>query len=59
MIILFRALNLISDKDIIRRICYDPNDRHMMEALKPSLEESADIKKREDALDFIGRRGNT
>ena len=37
--ILFRALNCISDKEILDRICYDPNDSHMMEAMRASLEE--------------------
>lgn len=59
MVLLFRALGLLSDRDILSRISYSTNDRHMMEAMRPSLEEAADLKRRDDALDFIGRRGNT
>ncbi len=59
VVLLFRALGLLSDRDILSRISYSANDRHMMEAMRPSLEEAAEVKRRDDALDFIGRRGNT
>ena len=59
IVILFRALNLRSDKSILEHICYDSNDKSMMEVMRPSLEEGFPIQNQEVALDFIGKRGNT
>lgn len=56
--IVFRALGVVSDEDILNHICYDRNDTQMLEMLKPSLEEAFVIQDREVALDFIGKRGN-
>ncbi|GER53278.1 DNA-directed RNA polymerase family protein [Striga asiatica] len=53
IIIVFRALGLQADKDILERICYDFNDVQMLELLRPSLEEAF------VALDYIGKRGST
>lgn len=55
--ILFRALNCISDKEILDKICYDPNDSHIMEAMRASLEEGTPFLTQEDALSYIGSRG--
>lgn len=39
LVVLFRALNCLSDKHILSRICFDcPDDTEMKEALRPSLE---------------------
>lgn len=57
IVVLFRALGLRSDKSIVEHICYDPNDKAMMEALRPSLEEGFPIQTQENALDYIGKRG--
>lgn len=59
IVILFRALNCITDKEIIENIIYDFEDVQMMEKLRPSLEEARDIQTRDNALDFIGKRGQT
>lgn len=40
IIIVFRALGFVADKDILEHICYDFNDVQMMELLRPSLEEA-------------------
>ncbi|KAK5166784.1 DNA-dependent RNA polymerase II [Oleoguttula sp. CCFEE 6159] len=56
--IVFRALGIVSDEDILNHICYDRNDTQMMEILKPCIEEAFVIQDREVALDFIGKRGN-
>lgn len=41
LIILFRALGCISDKEILTRICFGaPSDVELMETLRPSLEEA-------------------
>jgi DNA-directed RNA polymerase II subunit RPB2 len=58
LVILFRALNCTSDKQILTRICFDcPNDSDMREALRASLEEAKIIQSQEDALDYIAKRG--
>ncbi len=56
--IVFRALGVVSDEDILNHICYDKNDTQMLEMLKPCIEEAFVIQDREVALDFIGKRGN-
>lgn len=58
MAILFRALGITSDKQILNKVVYDPEDGGMCEALRPSLEESMMVITEEDALDFIARRGS-
>ncbi|QPG74030.1 DNA-dependent RNA polymerase II [Brettanomyces nanus] len=58
IVIVFRALGVIEDGDILQHICYDENDWQMMEMLKPCIEEGFLIQSQEVALDFIGRRGN-
>lgn len=56
--ILFRALNVVKDKDMIERIVYDLGDTEMLHLLDPSLEEAVTVQDSETALDWIGRRGN-
>lgn len=55
--LVFRALGVVSDEDILNHICYDRNDSQMLEMLKPCIEESFVVQDREVALDHIGRRG--
>ncbi|KAG9244771.1 RPB2, DNA-dependent RNA polymerase II second largest subunit [Calycina marina] len=57
--IVFRALGVVSDEDILNHICYDRNDTQILEMLKPCIEEAFVIQDREVALDFIGKRGNS
>lgn len=58
LVILFRALNCLSDKDILNRICFDcPDNTEMKEAFRPSLELAKMIETQEDALDYIAKRG--
>ena len=59
IVIVFRALGVVPDRDILQHICYDFNDTQMLEMLKPCIEEAFVIQDREVALDFIGRRGTT
>lgn len=59
MAIVFRALGIVSDEDILNHIVYDKNDTQMLELLKPSIEEGSIIQDRETALDWIARRGNS
>lgn len=57
--IVFRALGVVSDEDILNHICYDRSDTQMLEMLKPCIEEAFVIQDREVALDFIGKRGSS
>ncbi|KAL0769652.1 hypothetical protein Bca101_034802 [Brassica carinata] len=57
IIIVFRALGFVADKDILEHICYDFADTQMMELLRPSLEEAFVIQNQLVALDYIGTRG--
>ncbi|KAF3794981.1 DNA-directed RNA polymerase II subunit [Nymphaea thermarum] len=59
IIIVFRALGFVADKDILEHICYDFSDTQMMEMLRPSLEEAFVIQNQQVALDYIGKRGST
>ena len=40
IIVIFRALNFVTDKDILDHIVYEFNDPEMLELMKPSLEEA-------------------
>ena len=51
--IVFRALGIVSDEDILNHICRK-DDTQMLEMLKPCLEEAFVIQDRDVALDFIG-----
>jgi len=59
IVIVFRALGIESDREILEHIVYDLKDIQMMEALRPSLDEAAhgkDLGTKEAALDYIGKR---
>mmetsp|Transcript_70577 Transcript_70577/g.188361 ORF Transcript_70577/g.188361 Transcript_70577/m.188361 type:complete len:1176 (-) Transcript_70577:60-3587(-) len=59
IVILFRALGIESDREVLEHIVYNLEDMQMMEALRPSLDEAAqgkELNTREAALDYIGRR---
>ena len=56
--VVFRALGVVSDEDILNHIVFDRNDTQMLEMLKPCIEESFLIQDRAAALDYLGRRGN-
>ena len=55
LIIVFRALGMITDKDIVNVIVSDINDIDMLEKLRPSIEEARDIRTQEEALDFMSK----
>ncbi|KAF8581640.1 DNA-directed RNA polymerase II, subunit 2 [Ramaria rubella] len=57
--VVFRALGVISDRDILEHICYDMQDAQMLEMLKPCIDDGFVIQDRDVALDFIGNRGTT
>lgn len=45
--VVFRALGVISDRDILEHICYDMQDNQMLEMLKPCIDEGFVIQDRE------------
>lgn len=57
VIIVFRALGFVADKEILQHIVHDLNDNAMMELLRPSIEEAHWIMQQDVALDYIGKRG--
>lgn len=57
IVIIFRALGIVPDRDVLSHICFDPNDTSMLELLRPCIEEAFAVQDRDTALDFIGRRG--
>mmetsp|Transcript_7174 Transcript_7174/g.15859 ORF Transcript_7174/g.15859 Transcript_7174/m.15859 type:complete len:1170 (-) Transcript_7174:18-3527(-) len=59
VVIIFRALGFVADRDILEHIVYDLSDPTLMELVRPSLEEAFVIQNRSVALDFIGKRGST
>ncbi|ORY25614.1 hypothetical protein BCR39DRAFT_543279 [Naematelia encephala] len=56
VVIVFRALGIVPDRDVLNHICFDSNDNAVLEMLQPSIEEAFAIQDRDSALDFIGRR---
>jgi len=57
--LVFRALGIISDKEILERIVYDLDDARMLELLKPSIEEAFACQSRAVAEIYIGNRSQT
>ncbi|XP_065649764.1 DNA-directed RNA polymerase II subunit RPB2 isoform X2 [Hydra vulgaris] len=57
IMIVFRALGFVSDRDILEHIIYDFTDQEMMEMVKPSLDEAFVVQEQNVALNFIGTRG--
>ena len=57
--IVFRALGIVSDREIMEHVVYDFDDAEMMGKLEQTLIESREIGSRKAALDYIGTRGQT
>lgn len=57
IVIIFRALGIVPDRDVLAHICFDMNDTPILEMLRPCIEEAFAVQDRDTALDFIGRRG--
>ena len=53
--VVFRALGVISDRDILEHICYDMQDNQMLEMLKPCIDEGFVIQDREVGGDVLHR----
>lgn len=59
LVIVFRALGIVADKDILERIVYDFSDIAMLNACRCSIEDASPISTQEMALDYIAKRGAT
>ncbi|XP_075262853.1 DNA-directed RNA polymerase II subunit RPB2 [Convolutriloba macropyga] len=57
IMIVFRALGFVADRDILEHIIYDFDDPEMMEMVKPSLDDAFVVQEQNVALNFIGVRG--
>ncbi|KAA3672548.1 DNA-directed RNA polymerase II subunit RPB2 [Paragonimus westermani] len=57
VLIVFRALGFVADRDILEHIIYDFDDTEMREIIKPSLDDAFVIQEQKVALNFIGSRG--
>lgn len=57
IVILFRALGFVSDKDVMEHIIFDSTDWQKIELFKHSLDAAKDIRQQIVALDYIGKRG--
>lgn len=57
IMIVFRALGFVADRDILEHVIYDFDDPELMEMVKPSLDEAFVIQEQNVALNFIGTRG--
>ena len=40
IVIVFRALGIVPDREVLEHICYDQNDTAMLDMLKPCIEEA-------------------
>jgi DNA-directed RNA polymerase II subunit RPB2 len=58
IVIVFRALGFVGDRDIIEHIVYDFTDEDMMTRFRPSLDAASPIQNQIVALDYIGKRGS-
>lgn len=56
--ILMRALGCTSDKQILNKIVYDPEDQEMSEAFRSSLEKTMTVMTQDAALTYIAVRGS-
>eukprot|EP00928_Gymnodinium_smaydae_P009364 TRINITY_DN13497_c0_g1_i1.p1 TRINITY_DN13497_c0_g1~~TRINITY_DN13497_c0_g1_i1.p1 ORF type:complete len:1184 (+),score=293.29 TRINITY_DN13497_c0_g1_i1:133-3684(+) len=59
LVIMFRAMGIVADKDILERIVYDFSDIAMLNCCRNSIEDAAPINTQEMALDYIAKRGPT
>ena len=57
ILVVFRALGFVADRDILEHIVYDFGDTEMMEALRPSIEEALPINSQEVRAHYNAMRG--
>ncbi len=58
LVIVFRALGVVSDADILAKVCFDSDDKEMMEMLMPSLQEGQLFQEVDMCKAWIAKRGN-
>lgn len=59
LVVVFRAMGVIADRDILERIVFDMSDFAMLNACRLSIEDAAPISTQEMALDYLAKRGPT
>mmetsp|Transcript_44 Transcript_44/g.122 ORF Transcript_44/g.122 Transcript_44/m.122 type:complete len:1191 (-) Transcript_44:26-3598(-) len=59
VVIMFRALGIVADRDILEKIVFDFSDVGMLNACRCSIEDAAPIDTQDMALDYIAKRGPT
>jgi len=59
IMILFKAMGFVADKEIMQHMVYNFSDHGMVDLLRPCIEEAFYVKDQETALDYIGKRGST
>ena len=57
IMIVFRALGFVADRDILDHVIYDFDDAELTEMVRASFDEAYVIQERSVALNFIGSRG--
>ena len=56
IIVVFRALGYVPDKEILELCCYDKKDKAMMELLRASFIDGSFTYQQEEALSFIATK---
>ena len=56
IMIVFRALGFVADRDILDHVIYDFDDAELTEMVRASFDEAYVIQERNVALNFIGSR---
>jgi len=59
LVVIFRAMGVIADRDILERIVFDMSDFAMINACRLSIEDAAPISTQDMALDYLAKRGPT
>lgn len=54
VVVVFRALGLLTDKEILAHVVNDLSDVEMLERFRPSLVEAQPVQDQDTALDYIG-----
>ncbi|KAH7817182.1 putative DNAdirected RNA polymerase, beta subunit [Monocercomonoides exilis] len=56
LVVMFRALGIVGDRDVLEHIVFDLSDMRMLGVLRASLIEAQTIQTQSDALDLIAKR---
>lgn len=56
LFLIFRALDTVTDKEIVERICYDPDDSEFFDVLRPTIEDGKYFSEKNVALEYLSLR---